>query len=301
MNTNGQGSAPRIRPSRTLGALAREVGQELRRRGMLSARAATSGPGTDDAALRAEWDALASDRAPGVSAELIEQLRRVWHDRATVYSFPNAQRETFLRRVEYDAEHRTVGLTLTQRMGRQAAWAERDRAWLREVRRTYRQPGLARLAWMIVEVNWLLLEAVVIVRRAPVFRLQADERGVLLEWPGYSEAISGAPTPLAMARRVLGIPAAILAQAAGIDSKATMSQYETGARELTVKVQGRLEQVLRLPEGSLDSLKRARQEAEAVMASQPFGMVRLCLPAGEQLLLSLSRACVQAAELIEEE
>lgn len=290
----------RVRPARTLGALAQAVGNELRRRRLLSARAATSGPGTDDPALRAEWECIATDAAPGVSAELIEQLRGVWNDRATVYTFPAAQRAAFLRRIEHEPAPRTVGLAPVPQADRQATWPERDRAWLRDMRRTYRRPSLARLAWMIVEVNWLLFEAIVVVRRAPVFHLQATEKGMLLEWPGNPESVAGATTPLAVARRMLGVPAAILTQAAGIDSKATMSQYETGTRELTVKIQTRLEQVLRLPEGSLDSIKRARQEAEKVMAGQPFGLVRLHLPVGEQMHLSLSRACVQAAESIEE-
>lgn len=271
-------------PSRTLGALGYAIARELRERGGLGDAAALASPAATSHDVLDEWK-LAVLNGHLVQAQY-DQLAAFWNDQTTEYDFTPRGRARFLERIDADPE-------ALQR--RQEGWEEKDKAWLRTMRRgRFRKPTTARLAWIIVEFRWPPLELVEITSYGAVLSITTEENSTLLEWSGSPEEVVRGSTPLGIARQMLGIPAAILAQAAGIGNLSTMSQYETGTRQLTIKVQKDLERAMLLEEGSLDDARKAKQAASTLRESIPVGVVRLRVPTGSTLQLSIARACIRA-------
>lgn len=273
-------------PLRSLGALGYAIGRELRDRGLLDVVAALSTPNAANPAIVEEWKKVVADGH--LSQVVVDQLTAFWNDQTTEYDFTERARQKLLTWLDAASHAQTL-------QEKQKTWLEKDRAWLRVTRNgPFRKPSTARLAWLVVEFNWPPLDLVEITSHGTVLSITTEENATLLEWSGMPEEANGGSTALSVARRMLGVPASILAQVAGIGNLGTMSQYETGTRKLTSKVQNDLERALLLPEGSLDTPDKARQAAVALRKEIPVGLVRLRVPTGSNLQLSLARACIRA-------
>lgn len=91
-------------------------------------------------------------------------------------------------------------------------------------------------------------------------------------------------SPLRLARRMLGVPANVIAAAAGFSSVDAYNSTETGRRTLDATTQLRLERVMGLPAGTLAS----REEVERVCRKRDDAPVRIRIPAGTPIRLQVS-------------